>query len=161
MKSFRLLFAVIPLFVLFSCNQHTLYDHYEPVHVEGWNYKEPVRFTYQVTDTNEYTDVYLKLRHTEDYPWMNIFFFMTTIFPDSTYAKDTIECFLADQSGEWFGQGYGHIKSDKFLLKQKVRFPMLGTYVFELTHGMREPELKEIKDVGLMINRQESTTSKP
>jgi len=39
------------------------------------------------------------------------------------------------------------------LLKRGFSFPMKGKYKFRIEQGMREPELKEITDVGIRIER--------
>ena len=39
-------------------------------------------------------------------------------------------------------------------LNENLRFPLTGTYHFEIEQAMREPVLKGISDIGLYIEKQ-------
>ena len=39
-------------------------------------------------------------------------------------------------------------------LNPNLRFPLKGTYHFELEQAMREPVLKGISDIGLFVEKQ-------
>jgi gliding motility-associated lipoprotein GldH len=145
--------ALCCIFFLPSCDPSGIYDRNIQVDPEGWAVADKKPFEVEATDTLALLNFYINLRHTTDYKYRNIFLFVDTFFPDNTQSKDTIEIILADQKGEWFGKGIGDIRSNQVLLKRGFSFPMKGKYKFRIEQGMREPELKEITDVGIRIER--------
>jgi gliding motility-associated lipoprotein GldH len=122
-----------------------------PISENGWTIDQPVRFEMNITDTAQLYDVYITLRHNTDYEWMNLFLFLKTYYPDQNYSRDTLECFLSDETGRWFGKGSAAMKSREMLFKQHVTFSQEGRYVFEFVQGMRTENLKNIMDLGMKI----------
>ena len=47
----------------------------------------------------------LNIRHSVEYKYQNIFLFSKT-----DYNKDTLEIYLCDNTGKWYGKGWGDIK---------------------------------------------------
>lgn len=136
-----------------SCQRSTLlnksYDTPQPT----WAYHEPICFDLTVQDTTLPYDVMFTLKHTQDFAWMNSFFFITTVFPDMNTTIDTLECVLSTPDGKWLGSRLGKYRSIGFLYKQHIRFPIPGQYRFEVRHAMRNDSLQNISAVGLKITR--------
>jgi len=126
---------------------------YESVAIpeSGWRIDQPVRFTVDIKDTAQLYDVYITLRHNTDYNWMNLFLFLKTYYPNMEFSRDTLECFLSDETGRWFGKGGSSIKNCMMLFQRNVKFPQEGRYLFEFVHGMRTENLQNIMDLGLRI----------
>ncbi|HEY0976672.1 MAG TPA: gliding motility lipoprotein GldH [Flavobacteriales bacterium] len=114
-------------------------------------------FAFDITDTVAAHDVYLDLRHNGDYPFSNLYTFITLTAPDSTTLTDTVECVLADPTGRWYGKGTGFIFSDRFqahvLYKLRNRFPRAGRYTLTLEQAMRTDTLTGVLDVGVSVER--------
>ena len=153
MKLFKYVIPLLFTFSIFffSCGRPALLDEHREVNKKGWKAGDKIKLEVVVTDTNKLYDFYFDVRNTVDYPNMNVFFFITTTFPNGQKAKDTLECMLADLEGKWLGEGWGKIKSNRILFKNRIRFPMTGTYQFEIEHAMRYMMLTEISDIGLRI----------
>lgn len=121
----------------------------------GWN----PSFSFEVKDTLLPHDVYLDLRHTGDYPFSNLYAFVTLTGPTGERLVDTVECTLADPTGRWYGKGQGFISSDRFqahvLYKMHNRFPRSGRYSLTLEQAMRVEKLEGIIDVGVSVERSE------
>jgi len=81
--------------------------------------------------------------------------FIKTVFPNGKFSNDTLECVLADEKGKWLGTGLGDIYDNQIPFKRNVRFPMAGTYRFEIEQGMRTETVPLIMDVGLRIEKAE------
>ncbi len=145
------LLALFVAIACFACDKTVFYADTQSVDEGGWPATQKLKFEINVTDTVQAYNFYFLLRHTANFEWMNAFFFMQTTFPNKEIAHDTLECVLADENGEWFGRGRGTVKDNKIMFKPCVRFPMKGRYTFEIQHGMRELNLKNIKDVGLRL----------
>ncbi len=146
-----LFFIVLHAWMSQGCAPDPLYDHTKKVPGSVWNEDESIRFEVPVEDTNYLYRFFLNIRHSTDYRYANLFFFINTTFPDGTQARDTVECLLADKTGKWLGRGITNIRDYQVMLRSGLRFPQKGTYVFEFEQAMREQELAGIKDIGLRI----------
>ncbi|MBX7094640.1 MAG: gliding motility lipoprotein GldH [Flavobacteriales bacterium] len=148
--------AMLCAILLSSCGEAAFFDKSEAIEGESWNWNNPVEFNVDVKDTVNAFDFYLKLRTTKGYEYSNIFVFVTTTFPDGKMKKDTVECPLADESGAWYGKSSGSLIDNKILFSHKRIFPQQGNYKFIIEQAMREKELSEIADVGLLIEKSKS-----
>lgn len=150
----RLLFSGLLLTAclwMASCRPKATLNESRPVPAPAWAFDDPIGFDAAVIDTSSRYDLTFSLKHTDDYPWMNAFFLITTVFPDMETRIDTLECILADPSGRWYGSRFGKYRSMGFLYKQGIRFPIPGEYHFEIRHAMRNDSLEDIVSVGLKI----------
>ena len=152
----RNIFLVMPVMVLFlySCGPEALFDNTKKIPGSVWKEDELIRFEVPVNDTVNIYKFFLNLRHSTDYRYANVFFFINTTFPDGRSARDTVECILADKSGKWLGNGITNIRDIQVMLRRGLRFPQTGTYIFEFEQAMREQELHGIKDIGFRIVRE-------
>ena len=99
-------------------------------------------------------DFGIGLRHLENYRYSNLFVFLHTRMPNGNITHDTIECTLATPEGRWIGKSSGSMRDLVVPLNENLRFPLTGTYHFEIEQAMREPVLKGISDIGLYIEKQ-------
>ena len=99
--------------------------------------------------------MYVNVRHASHYQYANLFVFITINFPNEKIAKDTLECKLADESGQWKGEGMGDIWDNQILWKSNVKFPITGKYIFEYEQAMRAEQIQFVMDMGLRIEKVE------
>jgi len=136
-----------------SCNSNVLSSQIKKIPEEGWDEKNKLNFTVDVTDNKVYYNVFLNVRHADSYPFSNLFVFLTTTNPSGKVTIDTLECVLANKKGEWQGNGTGDIWDNKIPLKQNLIFPQTGKYTFSFQQGMRLNPLPLIMDFGLTIEK--------
>ena len=146
--------VLLACLILAACNTATVFQENQRVSTEGWDYEQPLVFEVDMNDTLSLHELHLVLRNNTDYPYSNFFLFLNIRFPDNTLFRDTIECMLADRRGRWTGKGFGSLKTNQFLFRDDVWFPQSGTYTFSFRHGMREPKIQGISDVGIRIDRK-------
>lgn len=153
----RKLFFIMSFSLLFflSCDPGKVYEEYVAIPNGVWNRYKPVTFEVEVTDTINAHNIFLGIRNGSYYPFSNLFVFITTKAPNGNMIKDTLEITLADKRGKWFGKGLGDIWDLQRIYKQNIRFPVSGTYTFEIEQAMRKEyeNLPQILDVGLRIER--------
>ena len=147
--SISLAFIAFSVILLHSCTPEPLFDNNKKIPEGVWKEGEAVRFEVPVNDTDYLYKFTLNIRHSTDYRYANVFFFISTTFPDGKLARDTVECILADKEGKWLGKGITNIRDNQVMLRRNLRFPQKGTYSFDFEQAMREPELDGIKEVGL------------
>ena len=149
----RKLIGLLICLYLMSCSMsdHAILNDSVAISESGWKIDHPVRFVVDMKDTSQTYDVFITLRHNTNYEWMNLFLFLKTYYPNQEYSRDTLECFLSDETGRWFGRGGPSVKDRIMLFKRNVKFPQEGRYTFEFVHGMRTENLRNIMDLGIKI----------
>ena len=119
-----------------------------------WPQQDRVSFDVDINDTPSSYAFGLEFRHLENYRYSNLFVFLHTRMPNGNLTHDTIECTLATPEGRWLGKSSGSMRDLRIPLNVALRFPLKGTYHFEIEQAMREPVLKGIADMGLFIEKQ-------
>ena len=54
-----------------------------------------------INDTINPYNVFIDIRHTGDYPYSDLYLFITATGPDMAPMRDTVDCLLADADGRW------------------------------------------------------------
>ena len=150
----KLFFAIAVIIMLVSCGNGKLYDDSVVIPDAKWDMENIPYFNVTVDDTLVDYTFYLNIRHLDSYRYSNLFLFMHTELPNGNVTHDTIECVLAMPDGRWMGKNSGTMRSAKIMLNPALRFPLKGTYHFEIEQAMREKELKGITDIGLCFEKQ-------
>ena len=135
----------------FGCGEPPLFAESAEVDPKGWAGQDALSFQWEVSDTLKRQDVILDLRHAQDYPFSNLYLFLTYEFPNGKTRTDTVACTLADELGRWRGSGFGDLMDQRFMLQSQVAFPLSGTYRLEIAHGMRRNPLTGLANVGLRL----------
>ena len=145
------------LFVFFiACqNSKTQYKYYV-FENEKWNSDSIVRFNFDNIDTAASYDIYLKIRHSIDYRFQNLF-----LFSNINNEKDTIEIFLSQKNGKWNGKGFGDIKEIDVLISKEASFENFDEANYSFEQAMRYNDLEKIIEldglfaIGLAMKRNE------
>ena len=141
------------LILLSSCNSNVMYTDAQEMADKNWGLLNIPVFRVPVADTLNSYNVFFTIRTSSTYPFRNIFLFVTTIAPDGNILSDTLQYYLADEKGKWFGKGFGDIHELNLPFKSNVYFPEKGTYQFKIQHGMRVEDLKGVYDIGLRVEK--------
>ena len=136
-----------------SCDPARVFDETVAIEGPGWHRDSVFHYHVEVVDTLQLHNFFISMRNNTDYPYSNIYIFLTTTFPNGHSTTDTIECILAGRDGHWLGNGSGRIKDNLIMLQPNLRFPIAGDYHFSLEQAMRDTVLVGIEDVGLRIER--------
>jgi len=137
--------------MLFSCVERNMYHQYESIASSTWNEQDAYRFEVEVSDTLSMYDVFIEIRNNNIYPYENLWLFVSFETPDGNRRKDTLDCRMADQYGNWLGKGFSHYTLT-VPYEQSITFPRSGIYSYTLRQGMREEKLKGITDVGVRVS---------
>lgn len=146
-----LLWLSMAIFVS-SCERGVFYDESQKIQDREWSMHKYYVFEVDFPDTIQTYDFYITFRHSVDYSYRNMFFFLRTYYPDSTITRqDTIECFLADDYGHWLGKDNGDLRDVKMRFAAGIKLPMQGKYKFEIRQASRDSILRDVADIGLCI----------
>lgn len=144
---------LVLLAVLASCGRDVVFSGSAVMEKNTWDLMNKVSFEIPINDTVNSNNILFTIRTGNSYPFRNIYLFVTTYSPDGKTVGDTIQYYLADEKGEWYGKGFGDIKELNLPYKSNVYFPRKGTYRITVQHGMRTEELKGVYDFGLKVVR--------
>ena len=145
--------GLLLLLVLPSCGGRG-FDQRVVIPEARWDMEHRIPFDVTVNDTTGIYAFGLSLRHMENYRYSNLYVFLHTTMPNGNVTHDTIQLLLATPEGRWIGKSSGSMRDLHITLNPNLRFPLMGSYHFEIEQAMREPVLKGISDIGLFIEKQ-------
>ncbi|MFB6319982.1 gliding motility lipoprotein GldH [Saccharicrinis sp. FJH54] len=137
--------------LLYACDPSMVYDTWNTIPDNSWNKDSISVFHPVITDTVNPVNLVLGVRNTNDYPYSNMWLFVTTQTPSGLSRKDTFEVVLASSYGKWYGSGWGNTYTSLHYYKRNVILNESGEYTISLQHGMRKDELKGVNAVGFRI----------
>ena len=159
MKSFTIWIVTILAFgclVLTSCRNDIVYSQFHSISYpngtitssENWHMDSVVRFDFPIPDTTVDYTMTIYLRHTEHYPYQNIW-----LFAGDSLHCDTINSFLADDRGRWYGNHqHGLIETSVFIGANR-HFSRTDSNYISIQHAMRDTLLHGVLDIGLEIRK--------
>ena len=140
------------LITMLSCDSG-IYEEYHSFDSQIWNTDSIIEFSYIISDTTKKYDLSLKLRHSIEYEFQNLFVFLYS------KKKDTIEINLADKNGKWLGSGVSDIREVEYNIEKGRVFFRKGEYQLSIEQAMRYgfenkiDNLENVLDIGLIISK--------
>ncbi|XZF12701.1 gliding motility lipoprotein GldH [Chitinophagaceae bacterium MMS25-I14] len=154
----RLYSIILVSFLLLSgCITSPVYQKTYSVPQNSWSYDFQPSFKFEVTDTTVLYNLFFVVRHTDNYPYSNIWLNVYTKQPgDTAFSKTRIEVTLASPTGQWLGRGMGELWEQRMLLNTPGDRSILhkpGKYEIKLEQNMRLNPLPEVLQAGLRIEK--------
>ena len=150
----RIIFVFLSLFLLVCCNTNTE-SSYSVFEEGSWHADSIITLSHSVVDSTTKHNLYLKIRHTTDFEYQNIF-----LFVDFQEKRDTIEVTLSEKNGKWLGSGFGDIKEVEYCFAKEVIFNSKKTSNVTVEQAMRygdQPVITNLKGIiALAINIKKS-----
>jgi gliding motility-associated lipoprotein GldH len=142
---FRIFILINIIFIFISCDNSIVFEEYKNFKNQKWNTDSAALFNYYVSDTTNQNRIKIKLRHTVDYEFQNLFLFI------ETDILDTVELVLANKEGMWYGKGIGDVREFDFEYQQEKLFSKKGDYVFKIEQAMRYGVVEKIQVLNNVI----------
>ncbi|MDR2563737.1 MAG: gliding motility lipoprotein GldH [Prevotellaceae bacterium] len=152
----RLILAVALAMLASSCSDEArVWEQSQTVNNCEWRVDEALIFTMPVNDTLTWFDLLFDLRSRDDYPYSNLYLFVTTEAPNGAFSVDTVQYELFDESGGRKGGGgsISRFAEIRVPFRTKIRFPVKGNYMVKIKHGMRDDLLKGVASLGLRLEK--------
>ncbi len=146
----QLIFVLLMALSFTACDSDVIYSEYQPIKNSVWSYNDPKTFTFEMEEDTIPVKIFINLRTTTDYPYSNIFMYLSSDFPNGYKDKDTLEFFLAKPNGEWLGEVSGTVIENSALIT-KGYLTTKGKYTFKLEQAMYNDSLPEVLDVGITV----------
>ena len=153
MRITGLLLIGLALLSLAACDPNRVFEKNVDIPDYVWNYQDPVAFEVAIEDTTAIYNLYVNVRHTNFYPFSNMWVMVTTVFPDGETLEQRLDLELADKDGKWFGDCLGDICDVQLILQEKAYFNQVGTYTFRFNQIMRMDDLPAVMSMGLRVEK--------
>ncbi|MDE5678756.1 MAG: gliding motility lipoprotein GldH [Phocaeicola sp.] len=167
MKSHKLLnwlknkLTWLPILSLAACQNNTVYHSYNPISTEGWRKNDTLVYFLPASINTGVYDLTIGIRYQEAYSYRDIWLEISHNTKDTlTYVTDTLQLFLADETGNRIGNSPGGLYQCE--LPYKASFPIRtegNTRTFRIVHIMTDNPLTGISDVGIRISQPENRTN--
>ena len=151
MKSFTIrIFTIFTLVCLFltSCKNEVYYSQFSSIPSGNWHMDSVAHFDYMIDDTTCAYKMTLYIRHTDSYPYQNIW-----LFVGDSAACDSINIALADDRGVWYGESHNGFMEMPIVFGENIHYTDTGSYHLMIQHGMRDTMLRGVTEVGLEISK--------
>ena len=129
-----------------SCKHDVFYSQFHSIPSNNWHVDSIMHFDYTIADTTMDYSMQIYIRHTERYPYQNIW-----LFVGDSASRDSMNVFLADDRGKWYGDSNNGFIEVVVPFGNHLHFVDTGTYHLAIQHGMRDSLLRGVTEVGLEI----------
>lgn len=147
-------FILASLLVMTSCQKNSLYHQSAVFERQGWDMNDTLRFNDSLGgDAPLILHRTLTLRHTNAYPYQNLWLYINTFTADSLVAADSINWSLAKPDGRWLGSGWGSLYTLTYNLPDLTFLAddSLKHFKVDIVHGLRDSLLTGLSDLGLRL----------
>ncbi len=143
---------IVAASMLVGCDDPTkVFEENHDIPNQVWNKDHMVEFSFDISDTTQFYDILVNLRHTTFYPNSNLWVMVYTTYPNDTVQQQRLQLTLADEKGQWFGDCTGDICTVQQYIQQRVFFNQVGTYKLAFEQIMRTDDLADILAFGLRV----------
>ncbi|RRD02333.1 gliding motility lipoprotein GldH [Prevotella sp. OH937_COT-195] len=151
-RFYRLLVVVLFTLLLVACETKTVYHHFEPTQINGWERNDTLKFSVPAVYHAGYYKEKITLRISNDYPFMGLTLIINqTVFPGKRHISDTLNCRVIDRDGNIRGRGIGLYEYDYPLTRIKLNAG--DSLQISIRHNMKREILPGIADIGVKLSR--------
>jgi gliding motility-associated lipoprotein GldH len=147
----RFIFFVLLVISMASCGKVELFERTQNIKNAEWDDQQVPSLSFEVADTVKAYHIFVVMRHTNEYPFRNIWLNVGLQQPGDTLKYQQFELPLAAPD-KWLGTGMDDIYEHRALLfPNPVHFTKSGTVTFTLQHTMRRNPLPGVMQAGIRV----------
>jgi gliding motility-associated lipoprotein GldH len=130
---------------VFGCEQRRIvHVAQQSVTTTYWTWADSLTFGFDVADTSHVYNLWMQIRHTDDYPYQNLYTRLHTTFPDGRRLSQQVNFELADGTGSWLGKKKrGHYMLE-LPIQERAYFDKPGSYKIVVEQLTRTDTLRGI-----------------
>ena len=152
----------ISMIIFYNIFWAPIFDKYVEIKNKSWDSEKKIVFKTPSLEKNKKYNYEIKLRHTIEYKYQNLYVFLNLIYKNKQEIKDTIEIILAEKNGKWTGFGVGYIREKKHKINSIIDHENLKEINIEQAMRYGEQEkiefLSDVLAVGIKINENKWKT---
>lgn len=145
---------IIAMVLFCSCGPKIVFEEKKDV-PQPWKYSDTLSFEYEVKDTSTAYDLTLKVSHSGDFSYENLYVRATTIFPDKKSTSSSLSLELTKEDGSWEGSCSGNTCTAELIMSQAAYFRTAGKYTLKLEQFSRQDSLPGIIAVTLLLTESQ------
>jgi len=141
-------------FILTSCQNNSYYYQSQTVSDLGWSINQTLTFKDSIpSSAPEIMHFEINPRHTNLYPYQNIWLYIRTKCSDGATRMDSVNLKLSEPNGRWIGTGWGSLYNISYPLAD-LRIKKTTSkrwFKIDIQHGLRDNQLPGIEDIGIRL----------
>ena len=138
-----------------SCSNEkgVICDFFGEIDDNQWVWNQQIQDECEIEDTVSKYSMDLHLRHLDSYAYENLYVILHITSPSGTEQSFRINVNLANDQGQWFGEGVSGKKTLTVKLPNRIKAIQKGKYKIAIEQNMRDNPLLGICDIGLKIKK--------
>lgn len=142
------------LISLTACDSLGVAEQLVSFEKQAWPAEQQPGFRFELKDTNSSYNIYFVLRHTDSYPYKNIWITYGHQYSgEKTVTFENKNLTLADDATGWRGAAMVDIIEQRVLLTPNPVKIQPGTSIFQVEHLMRINPLPHVLQAGVRLER--------
>lgn len=149
---------IIPILILTlsfcSCQNRSSYQQTEPLPASGWKLGRVLSFEDSLSsEAPETLQFEVNLRHSNLYPYQNVWLYIQTRCSDGTTRVDSVDWKLSEPNGRWLGAGWGSLYTVSYKLPDlKIKKTVEKRWFsIKIQHGLRDENVQGIENIGIRL----------
>lgn len=151
----KIAFCLIILIGLCSCGKKTIFEKYKKIENYTWNGNTIVSFDVNIEDIDKKYDVYITVRHSEVYPFDNLYVGVDIYTPSGDKRSKDYYLEMRNEDRSFKGDVLGDIWDVKVLIMKNVSFNSAGLHKFEISNLMQYTNIPDIMEIGLIVEKND------
>ena len=144
----------LPVLIFCSCGTIDVFEKNVAIPNHEWTRSFKPEISFEITDTTALYNIYVVLRHTNEYRYNNIWLNVHTQVPGDTVKKQRLDLRLATDDKGWLGSGMDDIYEHRILITSTPQhLRKAGEYKFTLEQIMREEPLQFVMNAGIRVEK--------
>lgn len=138
--------------ILTSCGPKIIYQDKQEI-AKPWSYNKPVTFDFEISDTTSAYDLTLDVDYSANFSFENMYFKVTTTFPDGKQVNHPLSIQLAGKNGEWIGSCSGEKCTAPIALTSAAYYRSAGKYRISFEQYSRQDTISGIDGLQFTISQ--------
>ena len=140
--------------LLHSCTTTGVFEKNVPIPGHKWEGSYQPMIDFDLKDTTTTYNVYIVLRHTNEYSYNNLWVKAKVKEPGSQeWKSQQYDLLLANNDKGWLGTGMDDIFEHRILIQPETKFVKAGQYEYSIQQIMRDDPLPNVLNIGLRIEK--------
>jgi gliding motility-associated lipoprotein GldH len=147
---------ILATFVLLACNSNRVYEtHQSSFSNYRWEKTNVLTFKPEILDTAKTYRVYLALRHVYGFQFQNFTTKVTMTSPSGIVTNKTFTFPVIGSDMKYLSVCDGDYCDLETVMEESMKFNELGAYQYTVEHLMPVPEVPNVMEFGLIIEKHE------
>lgn len=149
----RIFLTCLAATLLLSCDRDVLVSEQWTWKDQAWVYGDAKTLVMESADTITRWSLDLKINHSRDYPYQNLYVRTVTTYPSGKEVTSVTSLELTDKKGIWTGDCNSKSCTLELPLQSGFTFPEIGTYRWSIEPYMRTDSIGGIKSLMVSCRR--------